>query len=86
MYFLSLAGALSAAFMLSIQRVRCTGLIHDLVEGAAMGRGGEEPSNYNMDMVLTLMYTAAVFFIRHICYCLVKYGIAVSGLDIGCSG
>lgn len=28
------------AFMLRIQPVSCTGLIHDLVEGAAKGRGG----------------------------------------------
>lgn len=49
-------------------------------------RGGEEPSNYNMDMILTVMDNAAVFFTCNIYYCLVKYSIAVSGLDIGCSG
>lgn len=41
MNVLPLAGRSPAApvFMLGIQPVRCTGLIHDLVEGAAKGRG-----------------------------------------------
>lgn len=60
-----------------------SGLIHDLVEGAAERRGGLQPSNYNMDTMLTVMHAAAVFLICQIYYCLGKYRIAVSGLDIG---
>lgn len=39
MHCLSLDGVLAGAFMLRIQPVRCTGLIHDLVE--ELQRGGE---------------------------------------------
>ena len=44
-----------------------TGLIHDLVEGAAKGRGGLQPSNYIMHMSLSKMHIAAAFLICHTC-------------------
>lgn len=47
------------------------------------GGEGQQPSNYNMDMILTVMHPAAMFLIYHICYCPVKYRTAVSGLDKG---
>lgn len=63
------------ASILRIQPVRRTGLIHDLVEGAADGRGGLQPSHYNMDMMLTVVHAAAVFLICQIYNCLGKYGL-----------
>lgn len=69
--------------MLRILPVRCTGLIHDLVEGAARGKGGAQPSGYNMNMIFTVMYTAAVFLIQHFFYRMLKYKVAVSGSDKG---
>lgn len=40
----------TAAFMLRIQPARCTGLIHDLVEGAVKGgRAAESQLQYGYD-------------------------------------
>lgn len=55
--------------------------MHDLVEGAAKGRGGLQPSNYNMYMIFTIMYTAAVFLIST--YAITWYRTAVSESYIG---
>lgn len=63
-----------AGWCIYVQSVRCAGLTRDLVEGATEGRReGRRAAallNYNMDMILVLMYTAAVVFI--VCICLIS--------------
>lgn len=57
--------------MLRSWSARWAGSTRDLVEGAAEGKGGLLPSDYNMDMI-AVTCSAAVFLSGCTCYYLVK--------------